>query len=71
MRPWRSCEPDMIPFRRGWLARTPRDHPYRVAVEGSSEEDARRRFHAAMAAWKELHELAEYEAQRIQELASA
>lgn len=40
----------------GWMATTPRDHPYRVGVVGDSEDQARRRFADAMFAWRELHE---------------
>lgn len=53
--PWR-CVPDVRPSRAGWLAITPKGHPYRIGVEGDSPEEARRRFSAELAAWEELHE---------------
>ncbi len=53
-----ACEPDILQGQSCWLAVTPRDHPYRIGVMGASEEEARRRFGAALAAWSELHERA-------------
>jgi hypothetical protein len=55
----RPCEPDVVEFHSGWMATTPPDHPYRVGVVGKTEDEARRRFTAAMAAWQELHDRAE------------
>lgn len=52
----RSCEPTIRQARVGWLATTPRDHPYRIGVVGTTEEEARRRFVAEFAAWEELHD---------------
>ena len=59
----RPCEPEVKESAIGWLAVTPRDHPYRIGVVGASEEEARRRFDSAFLAWDELHEraLAEHE----------
>lgn len=58
----RQCEPEMRKAFKGWLATTPRDHDYRIGVVGDTEDEARRRFVAALAAWEELHERAEAEA---------
>lgn len=55
---FKLCEPEVYEAAIGWLATTPADHPYRIGVVGGSEEEARRRFVAAMAAWEELHERA-------------
>ncbi len=55
----RPCEPNVLRVQAGWLATTPRDHPYRIGVIGDTQEEARRRFVAAFAAWEELHERAE------------
>lgn len=57
----RPCEPEVVRAAAGWLATTPRDHPYRVGVVGGTQDEARRRFVAAMAAWEELHERARQE----------
>ena len=57
----RPCEPDTMPIQEGILARTPPDYPYRFAVVGRDEEEARRRFVAAFAAWEELHDLIQTE----------
>jgi hypothetical protein len=46
----------MLEVPSGWLAITPRDHPYRIGVIGDTQEHARRRFVAAFAAWEELHD---------------
>lgn len=51
----RPCEPHLRQTATGWLAATPADYPYRIGVEGSSDDEARRRFAAAFAAWDELH----------------
>jgi len=56
--PLRPCEPDVRHAAIGWLASTPSDHPYRIGVVGRDEQEARRRFDAAMAAWGELHDRA-------------
>lgn len=53
--PIRPCEPDYVQAAGGWLATTPRDHPYRIGVIGETREEAERRFVAAFAAWEELH----------------
>ena len=50
------CEPDCVEAAGGWLATTPRDHPYRIGVMGETKDEARRRFVAAFAAWEELHD---------------
>ncbi len=55
----RPCEPNIVEAVVGWLATTPRDHPYHIGVVGDSPEEAQRRFAAAFAAWQELHERAE------------
>jgi hypothetical protein len=55
----RPCEPRVRESRSGWLATTPRDHPYRIGVVGSTEEEARRRFEIEFAAWEDLHDRAE------------
>jgi len=52
----RPCEPDIRATPFGYLAATPRDHPYRVGVVGEDRDEARRRFGYAMEAWNELHE---------------
>lgn len=57
----RLCEPDVRRAANGWLATTPLDHPYRIGVVGRDEDEARRRFAAAFAAWEELHDRAEAE----------
>lgn len=54
----RPCEPETREAAAGWLATTPRDHPYRIGVTGETREEATRRFAAAFAAWQELHERA-------------
>lgn len=59
--PLRICEPDITYGVLGWLAVTPTDHPYRIGVVGKDEDEARRRFTAAFAAWEELHDRAEAE----------
>jgi hypothetical protein len=59
----RQCEPDLVEIVAGWLATTPRDHPYRIGVVGQSPDEARRRFEAAVAAWGELHARGTGEAQ--------
>ena len=59
----RPCEPDIQEAAVGWLATTPRDHPYRIGVVGESRDEAYRRFVAAFAAWEELHERAQAEAE--------
>lgn len=61
----RPCEPDVCEAAVGWLAVTPRDHPYRIGVIGASEDEARRRFVAAFAAWQELHDRAEEVAEAL------
>ena len=55
------CEPDIIQARAGVLATSPPDYPYRIGVIGHDEDEARRRFTAALARWGELHELVEEE----------
>jgi hypothetical protein len=55
----RPCEPNLRRSPTGWLATTPRDHPYRIGVTGSTEDEALRRFVAEFAAWEELHGRAE------------
>lgn len=50
----RPCEPEVRTSRAGWMATTPTDHPWRIGVVGASEEEARRRFSYAFAAWEEL-----------------
>lgn len=56
--PLRPCEPDLRDTPSGWLASSPPDYPYRIGVVGQTEEEARRRFVVALAAWSELHERA-------------
>lgn len=51
----RHCEPEVIEIRNGWLAITPRDHPYRIGTVGKTPNEAERRFPEALAAWEELH----------------
>jgi hypothetical protein len=53
-----DCAPVTRRVRIGWLAITPKNHPFRVAVTADTEEEAERRFSAEMAAWKALHERA-------------
>lgn len=60
----RPCEPDVREAHVGWLATTPRDHPYRIGVVGETREEAQRRFVAAFAAWEELQERAEADQSR-------
>ena len=68
MSAWRPAEPELQEIKGGrWLARTPRDHPYRIGVVGDTEEEAQRRFAGAMAAWEDLHEHAVQERQRAEE----
>jgi hypothetical protein len=55
----RPCEPNLRRTPSGWLATTPRDHPYRIGVTGSTKDDALRRFVAEFAAWEELHDRGE------------
>lgn len=55
----RACEPQVVEAAVGWLATTPPDHPYRIGVTAPTEEEARRRFEAAMVAWRELRERSE------------
>jgi hypothetical protein len=38
----------------GWLASTPPDYPLRFAVSGSTEQEARENFDAAVARWEGL-----------------
>lgn len=56
-----SCEPDVREVVAGWLATTPKDHPYRIGVLGTDEAQARRRFVDALEGWKELHNRVEAE----------
>jgi len=63
----RSCEPDLVEIVAGWLATTPRDHPYRIGVAGQSPDEARRRFEAAIEAWGELHARGTEEPREIRE----
>jgi hypothetical protein len=65
MAPWKPCEPNLLRVRRGWLALSPRSHPYRIGVLGNSEDEARRRFDIAVQAWKELHEQAEADQRKV------
>lgn len=58
---WRDAVPRMMKVRRGWLAVTPADHPFRIATLGIDQDEARSRFAAAMACWKDLHERAQAE----------
>jgi hypothetical protein len=60
--PLRPCEPEILQGPNGYLAVTPPDHPYRIGVVGADEDEARRRFVSAFAAWEELHERAEAKA---------
>ena len=60
----RPCEPNIIQVRAGVLATAPPDYPYRIGVIGQNEDEARRRFTSALAAWGELHELVEAERNR-------
>lgn len=55
----RPCEPNILAVPAGFLATTPPDYPYQFAVPGGDEEQARRRFAAAFAAWEELHDRAD------------
>lgn len=57
--PIQPCEPNLVAATTGWLATTPRDHPYRIGVIGDTQEEAHRRFVAAVAAWQELHDRTE------------
>jgi hypothetical protein len=57
----RPCEPVVTEAAVGWLAVTPRDHPYRIGTVGDSRVEAERRFRAAFLAWEELHDRAEVE----------
>lgn len=65
MAPWRDAEPRLMRCRRGWLALTPKDHPYRVGVIGADEAEARRRFTVALESWKDLHERAQQESKPV------
>lgn len=51
-----ACKPVLTHARRGWMARTPDSHPYRIAVIERTYEEAEAAFAVALAAWKELHE---------------
>ena len=55
----RPCEPDIRSCPVGYLATTPRDHPYRIGVVGGDVDEAKRRFVAEFAAWEDLHAYAE------------
>ena len=58
----RPSEPEIVRWVSGFAATTPRDHPYRIGVVGSDENEARRRFTAAFAAWDELSHRSKNEA---------
>jgi hypothetical protein len=59
----RPCEPNVRQGASGWLASSPSDYPIRIGVVGDTRDEAERRFGAAFAAWEELHERAQAEAQ--------
>lgn len=50
----RPCGPDVRRTPSGYLATTPREHPYRIGVIGDDKEEAKRRFVRALAFWEEL-----------------
>ncbi len=38
----------------GWIAATPSDHPWRIAVIGCDEQEATERYYEALARWTSL-----------------
>lgn len=54
-----ECQPLLRHARVGWLAMTPPTHPYRIAVVGHNEEDAKHLFAAELREWERLHKLAQ------------
>ena len=64
--PLRPCEPTIRESVAGWRAFSPPAYPLRIGVVGDTESEARSRFAAALAAWEELDERAEAQAQASQ-----
>lgn len=51
-----ACEPVLTHARRGWMARTPDDYPYRIAVVERTDGEARVAFTKALGHWRDLHD---------------
>lgn len=54
--PFPRCEPRTLPVRAGFMARTPDDHPYGLAVIEPTEAEALVAFETMLDRWTELHD---------------